>query len=93
MIQAIAAAAIASRIAAIALGETIRLLGSAALLIAGRDGITADAAQPQPLPQPQPVTITQDDSAVNEIAEILFPSQSAVYRQPLGRDPLTGALV
>jgi len=85
----IAVSFILARVAFIAVGETVRHLGNLVCLATGQQGIQAECTAQQPTA----VDITPDDTTIDEIAEILFPTRCAVYREPLARDPLTGALV
>lgn len=82
MIATITIALLLARISVVAVGESVRLLGSLLLLLVGRPGITAQEAQPSlPKPEPEPVVIT---------ASVAKPF---VYREALQRDRLTGQLV
>ena len=80
MSTAITTAILLARIFVIALGETIRLLGSLVLLLVGKPGITATEAAPG-LPRPLPVVVVTPSST------------PTVYREPLQRDCLTGQIL
>ena len=84
MIAIISASILLARISVIAVGETVRLLGSLILLLTGRPGIPAEA--PQPATPAAPAVAGQQVSQGDEMWYI----KPTVCRAPLGRDPITG---